>query len=69
MGDLAKAERIQATIRGIMGASASGLVSVPTKNATQSVAVRKLQIMIFELADALAEVTAEVDELKRSRRR
>jgi hypothetical protein len=55
MGNLDKATNIQARICGVLGASSSSLMPVPEIQHDDSAeAIHKLQIQIFELADALA---------------
>lgn len=64
--DLDRPSSIQATINGIATGSARGLVHVPEiENDATSDAIRKLQIQIFTLADAVADLTAEVERLSR----
>ncbi len=65
MSSIEKARGIQATIRSLVGANANGLIAVPEiERDTTPDAIRKLQIQVFELSDALAAVVAELDRLK-----
>jgi hypothetical protein len=58
------ARAAQANIRGIVGGSASGLVRVPEiENDSTEDAIRKLQIQIFTLTDAVADLVKEIDRL------
>jgi hypothetical protein len=61
MGNIDKAVKIQATIRRVVGASSSSLMPVPQIQRDETAdAIHKLQIQIFELADALDGVAAEL---------
>lgn len=62
-----RAANIQATIRSLLGADGNGLVSVPTEALDQQRAVRVMQVQIFELADAVADLSQAVEELHRRR--
>jgi hypothetical protein len=63
-----RAANIQATISSLLGVDGNGLVSVPTETLDQQRAVRVLQVQIFELADAVADLAQAVEELHRGRR-
>ncbi|MFT4189804.1 MAG: hypothetical protein QM621_14665 [Aeromicrobium sp.] len=57
-----KARNIQSTIRSVLGASANDLVRVSEiQNETVEDAIHKIQIQIFELSDALAELVRDLD--------
>ena len=63
MANLDKARRIQATIRAYLGAPTSSLQSVAeVEDLPTNEAIRKLQLQVFELSDALAGVVKELDE-------
>lgn len=64
MSSLEKAENIQPIIRSLVDVSASSLVRVPEiENDSHEDQIRKLQIQIFELSDALAELTEYVKKI------
>ena len=68
MSDLAKAKKIQGTIRSLLDVSANTLTRIPEmERESAEDAIRKLQVQIFELADAMAEIVTHL-ELKRSYR-
>lgn len=68
MSNLQKASSIQATIRANLGAPASTLIRVPEiEDDPTGDAIRKLQIQIFELADAMAGIVAEIETLQRGK--
>lgn len=55
-------QNIQARVGSLTDADASGLVAVPgIENDAVASALRKIEIQIFELADALADLRDEVD--------
>jgi hypothetical protein len=56
--------RIQATIGNLAGTTASTLIPVPTERDRPEDAIRKLQVQNFELADAIADLVKEMDELR-----
>lgn len=65
MANFDAARRIQSKIRAYLGASASALQAVPEieSGSTQD-AIRKLQLQVFELADALAATGEELQRLQ-----
>jgi hypothetical protein len=61
-----KSANIQSTIRATATGSASSLIRVPEiENDSTQDAIRKLQVQIFYLADALAELSKHVDNPRR----
>lgn len=59
-----KARNIQAIIGSLGDVPASGLVRVPVESDQVPDAIRKLQVQIFELSDALAATVKELETLK-----
>jgi hypothetical protein len=58
------ARAAQANIQGILGSQATSLVRVPEiENDSTPDAIRKLQIQIFTLTDAVADLVKEIDRL------
>lgn len=61
MANFDAARNIPAKIRGYLSAPASSLTPVPeTENLPTQDAIRKLQLQIFELSDALAATAREL---------
>jgi hypothetical protein len=60
----AKAQSIQSIIGSLGEVPASGLVHVPVERDQVPHAIRKLQVQIFELSDALAATVKELEALK-----
>ncbi|MDP5182136.1 hypothetical protein QOZ88_05765 [Blastococcus sp. BMG 814] len=64
--DFDVARQIQPTIRGYLNAPASSLQRVPEiENESTEDAIRKLQIQVFALTDALAAATEEIERMRR----
>ena len=76
MTNLDRAKNVRNAVRGYLGSSPSGLTSIPEiENDTATGAVRKLQVQVFALTDALVDTVAvleetikRVEELERRRR-
>lgn len=66
MPDITKAQNIQSTIRANLNARASTLVRVSEiENDSTEDAIRKLQIQIFELSDAIAGLAEHITKAAR----
>lgn len=61
MPSLTKSKSIQQTIRANLAAPASSLIRIPEiESESTADAIRKLQVQVFELSDALHELTEYV---------
>jgi len=66
--DLDKSKNIQATIRANLAASANTLIRVPEiENESPADAIRKLQIQVFELSDAIAQMASVLEQVEKRR--
>jgi hypothetical protein len=64
--ELNKAKNVQNAITGYLNSPASTLIRVPEiENDSPEDAIRKLQIMIFELSDSLAALARHVEANQR----
>lgn len=64
MVTLDRAKRIRSTIQGYLNMAPSGMTQVPEIERNDATGqVRKLQVQVFALTDALVDTVAVVDEL------
>lgn len=65
MEDIARAKAAQAEIKTILSGSGTNLVHTPVERLASPYRERVLQVQIFILTDAVAQLTKAVEELRR----